>query len=47
MAIDGVVGGHSGEVVAGLGVGIVVSAVLIAAILYFARKWERRKPKSN
>jgi hypothetical protein len=47
MAIDGVVGGHSGEVVVGLGVGIVASAVFIAAVVYFARKWERRHPKSN
>ena len=46
-AISGVAGGHSGEVVVGLGVGIVVTAVFIAAVLYFARKWERRKPKSN
>jgi hypothetical protein len=47
MAIDGVVGGRSGEVVAGLGIGIVVTAVFIAAVVFFAGKWERRKSKSN
>lgn len=46
-AISGVAGGHSGEAVVGLGVGIVATAVIIAAIVYLAHKWERRKPKSN
>jgi predicted transporter len=47
LAIGGVAEGHPGEVVVGLGAGIVASAVVIAAIVYLARKWERRKPESN
>jgi predicted transporter len=46
-AIAGVAAGRSGEVLVGLLAGVVVSAIFIAAVLYFARKWERRKSKSN
>jgi hypothetical protein len=46
-AISGMVGGHSGEVVVGLGIGIVATAVIVAAIVFFANKWERRKSKPN